>query len=146
MPFRFSLATVLKYREEIEKREERTLEQRKETLSNLEHKLTEVIGRRDAIAGQRYSLLERGSLGDDLHHVERTVQQLDNLKTEIQRMILVAQQSYDAQLTIFRDAHQKREILFNLKMEKKQTYMSNQERREQQKIDEMFVARLDREP
>jgi flagellar FliJ protein len=145
MPFRFSLAAVLKYREELEKREERILEQRREVLARLEAQLAELKEQRLRWVAERTSLLERGILGDDLHYATEQIQRLDELEKEICRQAAAAMLDYEAQMKVFLVTRQKREILDELKSTQKDSYNALQDRREQQQIDEIFIARMNRE-
>jgi flagellar FliJ protein len=144
MAFKFPLAAVLKYREDLEKREERILEQRREALACLDNKLAEVKDYRRQLIAQRESLLNRGVLGDDLHHATEQQQQLQRSEEEIRKQVATALLNYDQQMKVFLAARQKREILDELKDAQTSSYREKQDRREQQNIDEIFIARLNR--
>jgi flagellar FliJ protein len=145
MAFKFTLAAVLKYREELEKREERTLELRREALTRLETQLKEAQEQRRRLLEQRDSLLKNGMLGDDLAYATEQEQQLKILEADLRERISAAVLDYENQMQVFLVARQKREILDELKNTKKESYLAEQERREQQTTDEIFIARFNRE-
>jgi flagellar FliJ protein len=145
MGFKFTLAAVLKYREELEKREERTLELRRETLTRLETQLKEVQEQRRRLLEQRDSLLQKGMLGDDLAYATEQEQQMKILEADLRKRISAAVLDYENQMQVFLVARQKREILDELKNTKKESYLAEQERREQQATDEIFIARFNRD-
>lgn len=145
MAFKFSLNTVLRYRAELEKREERALEQCRETLFMLESKLTEVKQSRRKSIEMSQSLLERGILGDDLHHASEQQRQLEKLELDCQGKVSQALLNYKNQMDLFLAARQKREILDELKATQKDTYIAEQDRRDQHTVDEIFTARFKRD-
>lgn len=145
MAFRFSLYTVLKYREELEKREERALEQCRENLALLETKLAEIREHRYRSIIDRESLLERGVLGDDLHHAMEQQQQLEKLEDDYRKKVSNALLDYEKQMELFLAARQKREILDSLKSTQSDFYNAQQDRRDQHTVDEIFIARFNRD-
>jgi flagellar FliJ protein len=145
MAFKFPLAAVLKYREELEKREERILEQRRETLVCAQTQLAEAREYRRRLLVEREVLLGRSVLGDDLHHIAEQQQQLEELEEDLQGHVAAALLDCDKQMKLFLVARQKREILNELKTNQKDFHDKQQERREQQVIDEIFSARLNRD-
>lgn len=145
MAFKFSLAAVLKYREALEKREERILEERRDKLARLETKLAEVKAHLRQLIVDRELLLGRGLLGDDLHHVAEQKQQLERLEKDIEKQVSSAVLDCDKQMEIFLAARQKWEILDELKCTQISLYSHKQERQEQQNVDEIFIARFKRD-
>jgi flagellar biosynthesis chaperone FliJ len=145
MAFRFSLAAVLKYREELEKREELALELRREVVARLKANLAEAEGKRLRLQAERELLLERGALGDDLIYATEQEERVKIIQEELRRNISAAMLDYQNQMKVFLAARQKREILNELRNAKKESYCVQQERREQQNTDEIFIARLNRD-
>jgi len=144
MAFRFPLAAVLKYREDLEKREERELEKRREALARLKTALTNTTNSRFQLILERASLLKQGLLGDDLHFAAEQLRQIERLEEDLRTQVGTAAAHYEEQMKVFLEARKKRTILDELKSAQASSYKVNQERREQQQIDEMFSARLNR--
>jgi flagellar FliJ protein len=145
MAFKFSLATVLRYREELEKREERTLEQRREEVAVLEARLAEIRRLRDAILQHREAAMKRGTLGSDLHYTAQKKRDLDRMEQETREQLKLALSEFDKQMKAFLAARQKREILSELKSTQKDVYEEKQEKREQALVDELFGSRMQRD-
>jgi flagellar export protein FliJ len=145
MAFRFSLAAVLKYREELEKREERTLEQRREALAHLKARLEKVKESQLRLISEREALLGRGVLGDDLHHTTDQRQQIARLEEYLLSQISASMLDYKKQMKVFLAARQKWEILDELKNTQEDSYSQEQDRRDQQNVDEIFIARFSRD-
>jgi flagellar FliJ protein len=145
MGFRFSLAAVLKYREQCEQREEQKLELLRDTLARLKTQLAAAGENLLRLQGERDLLLERGMLGDDLNYATEQALQMKSLEEELRKQMSTARVDYENQLQAFLAARQKREILDELKETKKETYRAQHERWEQQSIDEIFNARRHRD-
>ncbi len=145
MPFRFPLNTVLKYRAELEKREERALEQCRELLTLAETKLAEIKAQRSQALAECQRLLEVGILGDDLHYAREQQQHLQELEAQAEKRVAEAKINYDAEMKVFLVARQKREILDELKQSQKDAYTAQQDRRDQHTVDEIFGARPKRD-
>jgi flagellar export protein FliJ len=145
MAFRFSLKTVLKYREEIEKREERTLEVLRETLARLETQLAEVKEHQCRLIVERESLLKASAFGDDLHYATQHQQQWKRVEEDLRRQVSGALLDYEKQMKVFLASRQKREILDELKNTQQDSYNERLNRQEQQKVDEIYIARLNRD-
>ena len=145
MAFKFPLAAVLKYREELEKREEQILEQRLETLACVRAKLAEIKQYRQRLLSEREALLGCSVLGDDLHYVAEQQRQISKLEEHLEGQAAAALLDYENQMKVFVAARQKREILNELKTNQHASYKEQQEHREQQAIDEIFGARLKRD-
>ena len=141
MPFRFPLAAVLRLREELEKREERTLEQRRETLSILRQQLAEASQCRAGYADQRYELLLRGAFGDDLHYAITQEKSLLRLEEQLRQAIVEADRLYQEQLQVYLHARQKRKLLDELRQTRHHAYQEEMNRQQQRRIDEIVIAR-----
>ncbi|MGH9499995.1 MAG: flagellar FliJ family protein [Terriglobales bacterium] len=144
MAFRFSLAAVLKYRKNLEQREylalgrvhqeiaqvELELEQCREWLSDAAH-------RRDAAAARGIASVHLQEAYEREHHMEK---QLEGLQVKQQELKVKRQQCLKA----YELARQKREVLEELRSRQLQVYVLDQSRREQRRVDDMFLSRLKR--
>jgi flagellar export protein FliJ len=144
MPFQFRLATVLRVRESLEKREERTLQMMQLEIARLVHRVEELnsaiihahAARQKAMqisipAGQLHSLLweEQGAADQRkilLHH-------LQDLK-----------QARDQQMKVYQDAHRNREMLTDMMHGQRDVYEQESMRTQQKQLDDIFIARRHR--
>ncbi len=144
MPFQFRLATVLRVRESLEKREERALQmiqlertrvvQRVEELSAAithAHATREQAMRRSMPAGHLHSLL---------WEEQSAVDQKKSLLLDLQRL----EQERDQQMKIYQDAHRNREMLTDMFNEQRDVYEQESMRAQQKQLDDIFIARRHR--
>ncbi len=141
MPFKFSLATLLKYREEIERQEERLLEQRRHQLVQLQARLDAAVANRDKVDEEICQQLEKGLLGHDLHCANTLQQQLLLFEEQLRAQLAAARGQYEEQMRKFQHVRMQREKLSELRSQHSEVYERQQERMEQQQIDELFLAR-----
>jgi flagellar FliJ protein len=142
MAFKFPLAVVLKYRQEIEQREERALLKCREAVAMLQTQLAELKAQRERLRVRQEETLAAGVLGDDLHYAAEQERSLDQIEEQLQRELSAAVADFDNQMKVFLAARQKREILDALKKSQHKKYVEEEDRREQSRVDELFNARL----
>lgn len=145
MAFRFPLAVVLKYRAELEQREERALGKCRETVNVLRLRLQEARAGREHLRIQQEEWLKSGVLGSDIHYVETQLNWLEALEAQLERELAVAVAEFDEQMKLYLAARQKREILEELRKNQLKQYTMESERKEQARIDELFNTRFQRE-
>jgi len=141
MPFRFSLSSLLRLRESLEKNE---LQRLQTIVAQLARVRAEIDSLDAQIEAWRRQVLEQASVGisgAELHiaalgesaRLERRAELLAK-RNELER----ARQEQQAR---YNQARQRREILSNLRERQLSTYLHEQSRREQQQIDELFLIR-----
>ncbi|MGA7156996.1 MAG: hypothetical protein WBY53_09130 [Acidobacteriaceae bacterium] len=144
MAFRFALASVLRVRESVEKREERALQAIQLKFARLEQKADAT---RVAIAGARgrreQSLRQRIS-GGELHSLLWDEQLAEQALTLTLTDLHAAEQQRDAQRTIYQLAQRDREMLSDMCEKQKKIYERERERDEQKKQDDLFIMRRPR--
>jgi flagellar export protein FliJ len=141
MPFRFSLAAVLKYREALELREFVALEKVQQEIARLEVEILEAEQERHAKEQRRGQELTRGMRSkhlqdaiDDELAVERYRDELAKKKTEL---ALKRQELFKA----YEEARRNREILKKLRERKLGEYRREQAKAEQATIDDLYLSR-----
>jgi len=144
MAFRFSLAAVLKLRESIEHREYLALGRVHQEIAQAETQLRMAEQWCSTAALRRESDTARGVVSvhlQDAYEKELTLEkQRDLLRAKRQELKLKLQQCIKA----YEIARQKREILESLRTRQFQAYRLEQARREQNRIDDLFLARRQR--
>jgi flagellar export protein FliJ len=144
MGFRFPLATVLRVRESIEKREERALQKIQVEMVRLRRQLEELsagianehLAREDAM--QR--LMPAGHLHTMLWETQAAI--------EKEKALLHALESLDTQrveqMKLYQAAHRSRETLTGMLNEQREEYAREQARTQQKYLDDIFIARRQR--
>lgn len=144
MTFQFSLATVLRVRRILEEQEERLLQkilfeitQTREALANIDAE----------IAGSNVSRLEdvfKPLVGRNLHTSYGELQELKQNKYNFEDQLQKLEQLRDQQLKIYEKARRNREMLTDMRNEKRSAYESDLARLEQKALDDNFIARRGR--
>jgi flagellar export protein FliJ len=144
MAFRFTLAAVLKYRKNLEQREYLALGRVHQEIAHVESLLAECEEWRSDAARRRETEATRGIASvhlQDAYERERQLEkQRDELQVKQQELKLKRQQCLKA----YELARQKREVLEELQNRQLQAYVLDQSRREQRRVDDMFLSRLKR--
>jgi flagellar FliJ protein len=144
MGFQFSLATVLQVRGILEEQEERMLQkilfeivQTREALANIE----------DAIAGSDASRREnifKPFIGRTVHAAYGEVKELKENRKRLEEKLEKLEELRDKQLKIYEKARQNREMLTDMREEKRSAYDSDIARLEQKALDDIFISRRGR--
>lgn len=144
MPFRFPLEAVLKYRENLEKREYIALGRAQQQLIEADIQLQQVEDMCAAAIGKREAEVARGiasvHLQDAYQHEQALIVQRDDLRAkrvELQIKVEQCRKAYEL-------ARQKREVLGELRAQRLQAYMREQNKCEQRQIDDIFLSRRKR--
>jgi flagellar export protein FliJ len=145
MSFHFSLATVLKLRETIERREYLALERILMEIAYAEAQLREVDEWLSLVVQRRQADLAEGL--PSIHLQGLFEQELalehrrDALRLELEKLMVKRQQHVKA----YELARQKREMLNELRARQLDAYTRNRARREQSAIDDLFLSRRKRD-
>ncbi len=141
MAFRFSLAAVLKYRENIEQREYFALERIQREIAHVEARIRQFEELHSAVRKRREAELAQGMVSI---HLQTTYQeelalekQLDKLQAQLQELQGKRQQCLQA----YQLARQKREVLDHLRVRQLEAYRRAQAKRQQSTLDDIFLSR-----
>jgi flagellar export protein FliJ len=144
MPFIFSLAAVLQFRQNLERQQYLALEKIHQEIAHLETQLVRIEEWRKAAAQQREADLKEGVpamyLQGDFQQELSLEQYRDILQSKLRDLRTKRQQH----LKIYEKARQKREVLEELRTRKLAVYTREQGKREQSRIDDLFLARRKR--
>lgn len=144
MAFAFSLATVLRFREILEDREERLLQKILFEIAQVQENLART---ETAIAGSDDSRREeilRPLIGYDFQSSYEEVKALKQTREELEATIGKLGQLKDRQLSAYEAARRNREMLTDMCEEKRCAYEADMARREQKTLDDNFIARRGR--
>jgi flagellar export protein FliJ len=144
MAFRFTLDAVLKYRKNLEQREYLALGRAHQEIAQVELQLEQCEEWRVDHARRREAEATRGiasvHLQDAYEQERRMEKQRDELEAKRQELRVKLQQCLKA----YELARQKREVLEELRSRQLQAYVLDQSRREQRRVDDMFLSRRKR--
>jgi flagellar export protein FliJ len=141
MSFEFPLDTVLRFRGILEEREERMLQK---ILYEITQTLEALAHTDAAIAGSnasRCEVLFKPLNGHDLHASYGAVTELRQSKKDLETHIEKLGQLRDQQRMIYEGARRNREMLTDMRAEKRNAYESDMARQEQKTLDDNYNAR-----
>lgn len=145
MTFQFSLSTVLRFRESVEKREELALQTTQLEIARVCRATDELAAK----IAEKYSAIERAmqrSLQANL--LQLMLSELNETVEERQDLLLkleVLQQKRKVQLESYRTAHSGRRMLTDILTQQRNAYEQKQMRAQQKFLDDVFAARAQRD-
>jgi flagellar export protein FliJ len=144
MAFRFSLATVLRYRDSMEKREElalkRVLMEIARTRLEIEH-LTRQIARAQAAVEKT---LEQPVSAAHLQSMVSEIDALFDRKKSLSESLAALERRRQLQMQAYQAAHRDRKMLSEMANRQRDAYEQERARREQKFVDDIFAARAQR--
>jgi flagellar export protein FliJ len=144
MAFQFSLDTVLRVRGILEEREERMLQkilfEISQTLETLARTDAEIV---ESNASRRADIL-KPLIGHHLHASYGEVKELNKSRKNLEEQIEKLKQLRDRQVTVYEAARRNREMLTDMRKEKRSAYESDLDRRDQKTLDDNYIARRGR--
>lgn len=142
MAYRFELATLLRFRKSLEHRSWLELQATNRQVQRLETSIARLELERLEWRNERLSSLGKGVQAAELEiWGERYYK---STRSELEQSLLHTRQQAAAKLAEFYGARQKRQILENLYLRGKKLYDTERARREQARIDELFLLRRSR--
>jgi flagellar export protein FliJ len=144
MAFQFSLATVLRFREILEDREESMLQKIQFEISQT----LQAIARTDAKIGglnaSRVAERFKPSIGQQLHVSYGEIKELKQSREELATQLEKLEQLRERQLKVYEAARRNREMLTDMREERRGAHKSEMARREQKTLDDNYIARRGR--
>ena len=141
MAFRFTLATVLRVRESIERREERALREIQLEMARVSRQIDEIDANIAQSQNARNHLLQQpipaGQLQTMLWEAQAAVEKRKALLQTLQAL----EQQRNQQMQAYQAAHRDHETLINLEDEQRTAYELAQARAQQKYLDDIFIAR-----
>jgi flagellar FliJ protein len=144
MAFQFPLATVLRFRGVLEEREERMLQRILCEISQVQESLARIDAQIAASDASRHANLFKPIAGLDLHASYGEAKELMQIRKDLQGQIEKLEQLRDRQLMVYAAARRDREMLTDMREEKRCEYKSEMARSEQKTIDDNYIARRGR--
>ena len=144
MSFRFSLATVLRIRESLEKREERALQKIQLEMAHVLRQIEELNAEIAKSHKMREQEMAQPIPASHLHMLLWQVQAAGERRGTLFQNLLVLEQQRDQQIKVYQQAHRDRETLTDMSNQQRDIYEQEQARDEQKSLDDIFMARRHR--
>jgi flagellar FliJ protein len=141
MAFRFTLATVLRVKESIERREERALREIQLEMARVSRQIDEIDANIAQSQNARNRMLQQRTPAGQLQTMLREAQgAVEKRKTLLQTLQTLEQQR-NQQLLVYQAAHRDCETLINLADGQRAAYELAEARAQQKYLDDIFIAR-----
>lgn len=144
MPFRFPLASVLRVRESIEKREEVALLALQLDVARVRRRIDELTNEMGKAWQEREQALQRTICANRLHTMQAEMNAAAEAKQIMLESLQTLKRQRDAQMKIYRSAHTGRQMITDLFNQKKSAFEQEQLRIEQKMVDSVVTARWQR--
>jgi flagellar FliJ protein len=144
MAFHFSLGTVLRVRGIVEEREERLLQQILFEISQTFEAIAQTDAQLAKLDDLRRQSLFQHFNGHNLHASYGEVEELKKNRKELEARMEKLEQLRDKQILVYETARRNREMLTDMREEKRTAYESDLARVEQKTLDDNYIARRGR--
>ena len=142
MPFRFSLAVLLRLGEGIERNQEIMLTTAHQAVRKLEQEIEEVHSTLNSPPYDQTMIEGERNTGAELQFRLQCEHTLRRQCVQLQQRLVIAKKDRDIRAAAYREARREREILDTLCEEEWQRYRCEQSRREQQDADDLYLSRM----
>jgi flagellar export protein FliJ len=141
MPFRFSLQAVFHLRQSIEHQQELRLRAANQQVAKVSHWIDQFDEHIRQMHGQSSQQLSTGMTSAELRFALATEESLENTRRELEKELARVKNLRDQQQRIFDHARRERETFESLRNQRKRAYELEQRRREQRRVDDLFLLR-----
>ncbi len=144
MAFKFSLATVLRVRESIERREERALQAIQMEMARIVRQIEELNAAIARAQSERNEALRQTMPAAHLQAMlAQTQAEMATVKA-LRGTLQGLEERRLKQLKVYQAAHRDHETMIGMRNEQRDAYLQEQARMEQKYLDDIFIARRQR--
>jgi flagellar FliJ protein len=144
MAFRFPLATVLRVKEGLERREERALQRIQLEMARVAHRIDELTVAIEKAHAARNQVLQQAVPAGQLHTMLWEAKAAEDLKNALRITLQGLEEQRLKQMKVYLAAHREHETMINLFKEQRSAYEVEQTRAQQKYLDDIFIARRQR--
>ena len=144
MGFRFPLATVLRFRESMEKREELALQKVEFEIARIRRRIDELTEALAKASDEREEGLQGWVQAHRLIILQDEMNAAVEAKQTLFETLATLKSQRDAQMKLYQAARVKRRMLTDLQKEQRNAWEQVQVRIEQKLLDDIFSARIQR--
>ncbi len=144
MPFHFSLASVLRFRRTLEDRDKLALEQIQYQILQVTQTLEQIEIEKIKDAETRQQELMSGIPGAHVLAVAADQQRLEETRKLLQQQLAKLRAEREKRLLVFQESRRKREVMSELRQQQWEIYETEESRRQQKLLDDIFLSRMPR--
>lgn len=142
MVFRFPMASVLRWREGIEKKEELALQQVQFELTRVRNRIDEITEELAKASRDREEALQRWTQANELRGMQDEMNAAADARQILLETLATLKKQKEEQMAIYRAARVNRRMLTDLEEQQRETWEQEQVRADQKRLDDVFTARL----
>jgi len=144
MGFRFTLASVLRFRESIEEREELALKKVEFELARVRRRIDELTQELAKASDERDAVLQKSMEAFRLKNWQDEMNASSETKQILVETLATLKSQRDAQMRLYQAARVNRRTLTDLQKQQQGLWEQEQVRIEQKQLDDIFSSRLQR--
>jgi flagellar export protein FliJ len=144
MGFKFSLASVLRFRESIEQREELALQKAQNEVERVRQRIDALIAELAKADKEQEEALLQSTEAYRLQDMQAGIQVAKEARQTLLETLETVKDVRDRQMNVFQTARSNREMLSDLRVEQRNAWEQDQARVQQKVLDDLFAARFQR--
>lgn len=141
MAFRFTLATVLRFRESVEKREELSLQRILLEMARVQREIEQISNAIVTAQAAREQAMLNPLPASHLHGMLNDAEAAVERKKKLIQALAALEHQHRLQATKYQAAHRDRQMLSDMKAKKRDAYEQERARATQKFLDDIFAAR-----
>jgi len=141
MAFRFPLASVLAFRESLERREELALTKIQLEMARVQHEIEQLTAELVAAQRARDESMRRPIPAAKLQEMLHASDAVAERKKKLQETLAGLEQQRSEQLRAYHAAHRARQVLTDLRIQHHDAWDQRQARAQQKMLDDVFASR-----
>jgi flagellar export protein FliJ len=141
VPYVFELEALLRLQHSLERQEENRLLALATQVIKLKSEMADLERASVALRGQTQQEMASGLPASVLQFVIESQRTLERRSKKLQEELVVAEDNRLRQIGVYRQTRQKRDLLEVLREKRRELYETEQARRQQQTIDDLFLVR-----
>ena len=144
MGFRFTLDSVLRFREGIEKREELVLQEVQFEVARVRRRIDELTAELAKACNERGEALQSWMRAFQLKDLQDEMNAAIEARKILLETLETLKSQREAQMKVYQAARVSRRMLTDLQKQQRETWEQGQSRIEQKRMDDVFAARAQR--
>lgn len=144
MGFKFSLASVLRFRESVERREALALQKAHLEVARVRHHIDKLTANIMETLDEREKTLRNPTPAHQLQYLQAEMDAAVDAKRSLSETLHTLNIKRDQQMNLYRIARGNRQMLSNLFDQQLNAWEQEQLRTEQKELDDIFAARTQR--
>ena len=145
MGFRFALASVLRFREGIEKREELSLQRVQFEMARVRRRIDELTKELAKAGNEREEGLQNWMQAFRVKNLQDEMNAAVEARQTLLETLATLRKQSEEQMKIYQAARVNRRMLTDLQKKQQEAWEQNQQRVEQRRVDDAFTARMQRD-